>query len=97
MALTETVAEVCKKHGIKTKTVNIRDPRVERTDLFHYQPDGNKLRKLGFNPTRTVADDVDYIINKLKNKRDELYSLKDVVMPEIWWNEKHKHEEKQEI
>lgn len=90
MALTEAVSEVCTRHGIKTETINIHDPRVERTDLFHYVPDGRKLRDLGFDPTRTVVQDVDYIINQLMDKRDELYPLKEVVMPEIWWDDRNK-------
>jgi len=92
MTLTEVVGAVCKKHGIETSVVNIQDPRVERTDLFHYEPDGEKLRTLGFNPTRTVEADVDYIVSQLKDCRDELYPLREVVMPEIWWDER-----KQEI
>ena len=88
MTLTEVVEAVCRKHGIETEVVNIQDPRIERTDLFHYQPDGEKLRTLGFNPTRTVEADVDYIVSQLKDKRDELYPLKEVVMQEIWWDER---------
>lgn len=88
MTLTEVVGAVCKKHGIETSVVNIQDPRIERTDLFHYQPDGEKLRELGFNPTRTVEADVDYIISQLKDCRDELFPLREVVMPEIWWDER---------
>ena len=92
MTLTEIVGAVCKKHGIETEVVNIIDPRIERTDLFHYQPDGDKLRTLGFNPTRTVEADVDYIISQLKACRDELYPLREVVMPEIWWDDRNKEQ-----
>ena len=88
MTLTEVVGAVCKKHDIETSVVNIQDPRIERTDLFHYQPDGDKLRALGFDPTRTVEADVDYIVSQLKDCRDELYPLREVVMPEIWWDER---------
>ena len=90
MELTKIVGDVCKKHGIETETVNIHDTRIERTDDHYYMPDGNKLRALGFNPTRTVAEDVDYIVRTLKNKRDELYPLREVVMPNIWWDERRK-------
>lgn len=90
MELTKIVGDVCKKHGIETETVNIHDTRIERTDDHYYMPDGNKLRKLGFNPTRTVADDVDYIVNLLKDSIDELYPLREVVMPQIWWDDREK-------
>lgn len=93
MDLTKEVADVCAKHGIETSVVNIWDPRVERTDFFHYVPDTNKLKKLGFDPTRRVADDVDYIVRILKDKRDELYPLKEVVIPKILWRELNPEDE----
>ena len=90
MTLIEVIDAVCRRHGIETSVVNIRDPRVERTDLFHYAPDTFKLRKLGFTPTRRVVEDVDYIITQLKDCRDELYPLRDVVLPKIWWDDREK-------
>ena len=85
MELTEEVAMACDKHDIETSVVNIPDPRVERTDFFHYSPDVSKLKKLGFDPTRRVVDDVDYIVSKLKDDRERLMDLKKVVMPKILW------------
>ena len=92
MQLTKIVSDVCKKHGIDTEVANIVDTRIERTDDHYYVPDGEKLRTLGFNPTRTVTEDVDYIVSQLKDCRDELYPLREVVMPEIWWDERNKEQ-----
>lgn len=71
--------------GIKSTINKIPSPRVEKTNGFYYNIDTDKLKELGFKPSRTIAHDVNYGISILKDKKHELYPLRDVVMPRITW------------
>jgi nucleoside-diphosphate-sugar epimerase len=77
---------VCRgRFGIETTIEHIDTPRIEKTCDFYYDVVTDKLKLLGFNPTRTIADETGYIIEKLWHNRSELYPLSTVVKPKITW------------
>jgi len=80
------VSRAASKYGIKTEQEKITTPRVEKTESFYYKVYTEKLKHLGFEPTRTMSAEVEYVITKLAGPTaSELFPLKDVVMPEITW------------
>ena len=67
-------------------TQNIPSPRAEKTGLFdHYHVDTDKLKYLGFKPTRNLRDEIHWTLKELLKVKDELYPLAEVVMPKITW------------
>jgi nucleoside-diphosphate-sugar epimerase len=76
---------VCQRLGIETDIQRMETPRVERTDDFYYHVVTDKLKNLGFEPTRDIKHETEYIINKLAPVISELYPLRNVVIPKITW------------
>lgn len=84
--LADKVIYIANKFGIKAEKIHIESPRSESTDDFYYNPVVDKLKKLGFKPTRTIEDEGCYVIDKLKNlKNIDLKKLNNVVIPKITW------------
>lgn len=81
------IKKVARKHHLGPILQKIPTPRVEVTDDFHYNPIVDKLKELGFSPTRSIEDEADYVIGILKRERGKLEGLRRVVMPEIKWRE----------
>lgn len=79
------VYSIADKYGLKPETVKIPTPRVEKTESFRYKVYTDKLKTLGFEPTRKIADDAEWTLRHLLDKKDELFPLRNVVMPEITW------------
>jgi len=75
------VSEVCGGVDI----THIDTPRNEHTGEHYYKYITEKLSKLGYKPTRTIKEEIEYTINVLKKRKDELKPLAKVVMPNIRW------------
>lgn len=58
--------------------------RKEKTDAFMYDVKTDKMIDIGFKQTREIEQEVKYAVNILQD-RDDIYPLKDVVMPKIKW------------
>jgi nucleoside-diphosphate-sugar epimerase len=80
----EEVEKAASEHGLKTSSQHISSPRVEKTTAFPYNPITNKLKNLGFKPTRTISQEAQYIFKKMEN--EDLNDLKNVVLPKIMWD-----------
>ncbi len=79
------IAEIVQKACSFPVTIeHIKSPRMEKTDYFPYNVKTDKLKNLGFKPTRTVDEEVKYVVNLLKD-RDDIFPLKDVITPKIKW------------
>ena len=78
--------EIGNRYNLKPETVKIPTPRVEKTSSFHYNVYTDKLKVLGFEPTRKIKDDAEWTLRQLLPYKDELYPLRNVVMPKITWN-----------
>lgn len=84
-AIAAEVSKVFNSFGWKTSVDNIDPPRTEKTCDFYYNVVTNKLKTLGFRPTRTIADETKYIIETLLPEIENLYPLMNVIMPKITW------------
>lgn len=76
---------IATKYSLTPETVKIPTPRVEKTESFYYKIYTDKLKTMGFEPTRKIADDAEWTLRHLLDKKDELFPLRNVVMPEITW------------
>jgi UDP-sulfoquinovose synthase len=70
----------------KGDSVHIPTPRSEYTGEHYYRYIVQKLSKLGYKPTRTIEEEVKYVYNILKDKKEELSFLRNVVEPKITWS-----------
>jgi nucleoside-diphosphate-sugar epimerase len=86
VSLAGAVVFNAKKFGLTVKVENIPTPRAEATHGFEYTPYVDKLLALGFRPTRTVDEEIRYLLSKLiPIAESELYPLRNVVTPKITW------------
>jgi UDP-sulfoquinovose synthase len=86
VALAGAVKKVGKKFGIKVESTHIPSPRAEATHDFSYTPHADKMVRLGFEQTREVEQEVEYMFRVLAPvTRSELYPLENVVDPKITW------------
>lgn len=74
-----------KKYDYNIEKIYMKSPRAECVDDHYYNPITDKLTKLGFKQTRTIEDEVEYLIETLVPYRERLKKLKDVVIPKITW------------
>lgn len=80
-AIAEWIKYVGNKMGIKVKTKHIPTPRMEHTGGHYYYYVTKKLRSLGYKPTRTIEQEIEYTMKVLENQ--DLNALRNVVIPEI--------------
>ncbi len=83
--IAQEIKRVCQRYNINTAIQKIDTPRVERTDNFYYHVVTDKLKALGFQPTRDIKDETEYLITALGPVIDDLYPLRNVVIPKITW------------
>lgn len=79
----EKVAEMVKSCIEGSTTVNIPSPRQEFTGGHYYHFETNKLKALGYEPTRTILEEIEYMkgdINITDKNREQLIS---VIKPKV--------------
>lgn len=67
------------------KIIHIDSPRNEYTGEHYYKYKIDKLKNLGYIPTRSIETEIKYIYNLLKSRKKELEPLLNGVMPKIKW------------
>jgi len=81
--LAKIVQAVFGNHNWPVDIKKIPTPRAERTDNFHYVPYTEKLKELGFKPSRNITDEIEYLYKVLFSQN--LSDLWDVAVPKITW------------
>ncbi len=86
--IADLIVDVSKSHSINATKQFIPTPRNESTDDHYYKFVTDKLASLGYNPTRTIRDEIDFILGLIKGRLDDESSeiLRQVVLPTIKWN-----------
>lgn len=79
--LAEVVKIIC--HDVSIS--HIPTPRNEHTGEHYYKYITQKLSKLGYKPTRSIAEEVEYVYNLLLPRKNDLSGLREVVEPKITW------------
>lgn len=83
--LAEHIKHAGKKLGLSVKISNIKNPRTEAQEHY-YNPDSNKLRKLGFKPTKELKDELNIMLKDLMAHKDRIEAKKHTILPKIYWN-----------
>ena len=82
--LAEEVKKAGKKQGIDVEIKSIDNPRTE-ANSHYYNPESNKLRELGFKPTKTLQQELRVMLKDLIPYRERIEEKKDVILPKIRW------------
>ncbi|MDQ3873494.1 MAG: NAD-dependent epimerase/dehydratase family protein [Thermoproteota archaeon] len=82
--LADRVVNVAKKLGMDVKIKNLQNPRVEK-EGHYYKVDHERLRKLGFKPTRTVEETIEIMLKDLSTYKDRVVEKRDVILPKTTW------------
>lgn len=84
-SIADMVKNVLSYKGVDIKISHINSPRTEHTGSHYYRYKTDKLRSLGYKPTRTIEEEIDYVYDLLIDCKEKLYPLENVVMPNINW------------
>ena len=63
---------------------NVRNPRVEK-EKHYYNADHDKLRELGFRPTRRIGEELDIMLDDLSGCRGRIEEKRDAIVKSILW------------
>lgn len=85
-SMNEIATQVKVACNIPVSIQHIPTPRKEKTDYFPYNVMTSKLNRLGFKQTRTIEDEVKYVMDILLKRDKELEGLREVVIPKIKWD-----------
>lgn len=88
--LAEHVVKISKEFGIDAKIWNIPNPRVEK-EQHYYNPDHEKLKKLGFKPTHSLDDELRITIPTILKYKSRIEARRHKIMPTIDWREGRKN------
>ena len=88
MDLTRIIEDIFYEYNINVNVEYIETPRVENTKPCYYHAKTDKLEKMGFEPTTNIANEIRYIIDKIKSI--DLINFYKMIKPKINWryNEK---------
>ncbi|HEX7031570.1 MAG TPA: UDP-sulfoquinovose synthase [Nitrososphaera sp.] len=81
-----TVQKVARRKGMDVEIEPVNNPRVEKEEHV-YKVQAEKLRKLGFKPTRGLEEEVDIMLDDLMRFRNRILAKKEVIMPRPYWKQ----------
>jgi len=82
--LANRVKRIGESKGLEFEIDNIENPRAEK-ETHYYNADHDKLRKLGFKATRSIDEEIGYILEDLAPHRDRIMKYKDSIVKQIKW------------
>jgi UDP-sulfoquinovose synthase len=88
-ALAEKVQKVGNELGLDVSIRNTENPRVELEEHY-YNPDHEHLRRLGYQPTHDVEQELRFMFEDLVPQRARIESKKHALIPDIFWSGRRK-------
>jgi UDP-sulfoquinovose synthase len=82
--LAAKVVQVARRIGLVAETASISNPRLEKEEHY-YEVEHNKLKQLGFQPSRTVQESIHQILTDLLQYRETLMQYQHVILPKTSW------------
>ena len=82
--LAQKIKNIGSKKGLKVEISNFDNPRVEK-EKHYYKADHNKLRELGFKPTRQIDDELSIMIDDLITHKDRIEEKKHSIVKALKW------------
>jgi UDP-sulfoquinovose synthase len=83
--LAQKVVKAAKNLEIDVKIRNIQNPRMEKEEHY-YKVDHEHLRKLGFNPTRTIEETLRIMLKDLSKYKDRILEKSEAILPKTTWH-----------
>ena len=83
--LAEKVKKVANELDLNAEIHRIENPRIEKEEHY-YNPDHQHLLDLGYKPTHDMETELKPMLEDLVNNRERILEVKDVLIPEIWWD-----------
>jgi UDP-sulfoquinovose synthase len=84
LEIAETVREASEARGLAVKFDHIPNPRTELEEHY-YQPDVHKLSALGFLPSITLCQEVNYLLDTMAAARNRILCKRSILVPKITW------------
>ena len=85
LALANLVQEVAYDCGITTLIDCIENPRIEK-ESHYYSVESKKLKKLGFQETRDIKDEIHIMFADLLKHKERIKAHWDAIEPSSFWN-----------
>lgn len=77
------VEQKASEKGLTPSITHIPTPRNEITENHYYNYVTEELSERGYIPSRTIEEEIEYCIDKLIKRKNDIEKLKDVVLPKI--------------
>jgi UDP-sulfoquinovose synthase len=86
-SLADLVREAALTLDLKVDVAPVENPRaaVERHD-HHYAPDHERLRKLGYRPTRDIASEMRTMLADLLPHQERIAAHRRALLPDVHWD-----------
>jgi UDP-sulfoquinovose synthase len=82
--LADRIKKIGDKKGLNVNIKRFDNPRVEK-EKHYYKADHNKLKDLGFKPTRTIDDEINIMLDDLKPYKNRILEKKDAIVKVLKW------------
>jgi len=82
--LAERVQRIGNKKGLEIEANNFENPRLEKEEHY-YRPDHEQLKKLGFNRTRHIDDEISIMLEDLLPYKERIEAKKDSIRKIFKW------------
>ena len=84
--LANRVKNIGDKKDLNVEIKNVENPRVENEDNY-YNAEHSKLKKLGFNPTNNINDEISKMLDDLIIHKDRIQKKSDAILKSLKWKE----------
>lgn len=82
--LAERVKRIGDKKGFQVQVERIENPRVEKEEHY-YKADHQKLKDLGFKPTRHIDDQISVMLDDLHANKERILEKKKAIVQSLKW------------
>jgi len=82
--LAQRVKKISESKNLEVEIDNVENPRAEK-EMHYYKADHKKLKDLGFKATRSIDEEINYIIDDLLPHRDRISKYKNSILKQIKW------------
>ena len=83
--LANRVKQIGKKKGLDVNVSHIENPRREK-EIHYYKADHKKLQELGFKATRSINEEIGYILEDLIPHKSRIMENKKAIVQQFKWS-----------